>query len=99
LIIIGGVSLINLGLKTYIFTKADQDYYYRIPVAQKIIIEDGVEKAVEKELTEEEIKEQEETAKEQRSAQRQRDAAQAVAMLIVGIPLYTYHWRQVRKKD
>ncbi|MEX1064112.1 MAG: hypothetical protein WD898_00635 [Candidatus Paceibacterota bacterium] len=93
LVIIGGVSLVNLGLKTYVFTKADAPVFYRGPVPS--IDKDG--EVVEQ--TEEEIKNQEEQDKEYRSSQRQRDAAQAVAFLIIGIPVYLYHWREVRRKD
>jgi len=100
LAIIGGVSLINLALKTYIFTKADAPYIYRGPVPAKVLVDEtGKETLVNKEPTEEEIKLQEEQEKENRPSQRQRDAAQAVAMLIVGIPVYLYHWREVRRKD
>ena len=31
-------------------------------------------------------------------ANRQRDAANALAMLIIGLPLYAYHWRLARKE-
>jgi len=31
-------------------------------------------------------------------ANRQRDAANSLAMLIIGLPLYAYHWRLARKE-
>jgi hypothetical protein len=31
-------------------------------------------------------------------ASRQRDAASSLAMLIIGLPLYMYHWRLARKE-
>ncbi len=93
LIIIGGVSLVNLGLKTYVFTKADAPVVFRGPVP---VIDKGGELV---EQTEEDIKKQEEQEKEFRSSQRQRDAARAIAFLIIGIPIYLYHWREVKRKD
>ena len=37
-------------------------------------------------------------AKDQRSAQKQRDAAQALAMIIVATPVFYYHWKLARKE-
>ncbi len=39
----------------------------------------------------------EEIKQKQRSSQRQRDAAGALAQIIVGLPLYLYHWNLVKK--
>jgi len=101
LVIIGSVSLLNLGLKTYIFKQADAPIIYRGPTAapKMIIDETGKEKVVEQQPTEEEIRLQEEQDRAYRTSQRQRDAAQALAFIIVGLPIYFYHWRIVRKKD
>ena len=101
LIIIGSVSFLNLGLKTYIFKKADAPVIYRGPVAPARIVTDGSgkEKVVEQLPTEEELKRQEEQDREYRTSQRQRDAAQALAFIIVGLPVFLYHWQIVRKKD
>lgn len=89
LIIIGSVQLINLGLKTYVFTKADQPTYISSPRAKPI---DGEEVGeLDKEL-------EEEQQKEATASRRQRDAAQAVSLLIVGVPIYLYHWNLARKE-
>lgn len=74
---------------------------YRGPAAAPKIITDesGKEKIIEQRPNEEEIKRQEEQDKEYRASQRQRDAAQALAFIIIGLPIYIYHWRIVRKKD
>lgn len=42
-------------------------------------------------------KQMEEYQKNQKSAQRQRDAAKALAMIIIGLPLYLYHWLLIGK--
>lgn len=74
---------------------------YRGPIAAPKIITDesGKEKVVEQGPTEEELRRQEKQDKEYRVSQRQRDAAQALAFIIVGLPIFIYHWRIVRKKD
>lgn len=101
LVIIGSVSFLNLALKTYVFKKADAPVIYRGPIAApKVVVdESGKEKVIEQQQTEEEIKRQEEQEKEYRTSQRQRDTAQALAFILVGIPVFLYHWGIVRKKD
>jgi hypothetical protein len=32
-------------------------------------------------------------------ARRQRDAASSIAMIVVGIPLFLYHWRVIRRES
>jgi len=97
LMITGSVSLVNLGLKTWVFTEADKSNYYFEARPQKI----GGE-IVEPEETAEE-KEQREAEEQERQEQntrsdRQRQAANAVAQLIIGIPVFAYHWRLVNKE-
>lgn len=87
LVIIGTVQLINLGLKAYIFTKADSYYSYPVPAA--------VEKG---QPAQPDPKALEEFQVNQLASQRQRDAANAIAMIIVGAPLFLYHWRLARKQ-
>ncbi len=88
LLIIGGVQLINLALKTWIFTKAD--IYYNYP-APKVISEK------ENTLKEPDPKELEEFQKNDLASRRQRQAANALAMILVGTPLFLYHWRLAKK--
>lgn len=97
LIVIGAVRLIGLGLKTYIFTKAD--VYYQYPSARPIkpAPSDAVN-AVEKTEFQEPSKEEVEAYESnQRSSNRQREAAEALAMIITGAPLYWYHWRVIKR--
>src|SRR3989344_5731445 len=93
LVIIGTVSFISLGLRTYVFTKADYPCYYNYPIAKDPNINTT--------LTEEEQKkqadEQKKQCEEQRTSDKQRQASTALAQLIVGLPLYFYHWMVIRK--
>lgn len=89
LMVMGGVRLVNLGLKAFIFTEAEM--YYRYP-APKPIVEGDEQRQV---PTEEEI---EEYRKKERASSRQRDAAESLAFIIVGTPLYLYHWKTLKKE-
>lgn len=98
LIVIGAVQLIDLGLKTYVFTKADEPYVYpEYPRTSKAL--PGEEIA---ELTPEEKAkyDAERLAADEKSrqSQRQRTAANSIALLIVGIPLFGYHWTRIQKE-
>ncbi len=91
LITIGCVRLVGLGLKTYVFKEAD--VYYNYPLS-KPVPAPGEETSTARGSSEEEIKVFEE---KQRTSNRQREAAESIAMIIVGLPLYFYHWRVIKK--
>jgi len=84
LIITGTVKLVDLGLKAYVFKQADVFYSPKIyPTDEK--------------LTPEEISKREEEQKKadeiNKIAQRQRTASNSIALLIVGLLIFIYHWR------
>jgi len=85
--VIGTVQIVDLGMKVYIFKDADK---YNYPVAPKFD-PSGKETA----LTEKEIEDQKKQQDLEATRNRQRQASTALAMLIVGIPLYKYHWRLI----
>lgn len=89
LLLIGAVGLINLGLKAWVFTKADLYYAYPMPVAAPDAKESNLES---------DPKAMEEYQKNELTSRRQREAANAIAMIIVGTPLFLYHWNIARKK-
>jgi hypothetical protein len=113
LLVVGVIRFIDMGLKIYVFTKADdptrishQRYYYSGPIEiEKIEMAQDSE-----ELTEEEIEilkgfladykewEEKESQVDYLISQRQKDASNNLAMIIVGLPLYLYHWRLIRKE-
>lgn len=91
LVIIAGVRFIDMGLKAWVFTGAD-DYTYEYMQTPVVMDEKGVEI---EQPSQEQVKKQ----NQQRiSQQRQRDAANSLAMLIVGLPLYLYHWRMASNR-
>jgi hypothetical protein len=89
LIIMGSVRLLDLGMKTFIFKKADIYYIPKIAISEN--------NNLSKEELEKNAEEQRKAEEENRRSQRQRDISNSLAMIIVGTPLYFYHWRLVMK--
>jgi len=92
LVIIAGVRFIDMGLKAWVFTQAD-NYQYSYDVAPRVVDENG-------NVTKEEIskEDQQKQQAERIVQQRQRDASNSLAMLAIGLPLYLFHWRMATKK-
>jgi len=112
LIIIGAVNFINMGLKTFIFTKAEEDQRYRYEIMTPAPPISNIERLEEDErLSEEEIELikmwlsdykdwKERTSKiDYVIINRHRDASINLALILVGLPLYIYHWRIIRKES
>ena len=94
--VIGAVRIVDLGLKVYLFPKAEKNYYYPEPI--RSVTPDGKElnQPTAEEL-EKQKQEQMKAEKENRESQRQRDAAGSVAMILVGAPLYFFHWKTIQE--
>lgn len=88
--VIGSVRLIELGLKVYVFKGADQ-YIYSQPTK---IAPDGKEVK----LTQEEKDQQKKDMEDETKRQRERELSGAFAMILVGFPLYKYHWKTIQKE-
>lgn len=90
-------NIINITLKTYVFTKADYSYYPAItPGCDPMVVDESVKKL----SSEECAKLKAETDQKQQDeliGQRQRELIQGISFLIVGIPLFCLHWMQLRK--
>lgn len=88
--VIGSIRLIELGLKVYVFKDADV-YNYAQPMK---VTPEGKEVK----LTGEEIAQQKRDAETETKRQRERELSGALAMILVGIPLYKYHWKTIQKE-
>lgn len=108
LLVIGTVGFVNLLLKSTIFKEADADYYYMQPPMpyglEKVrSIEDSSEFTDEEKaqvrmwLADYSTWEEQNMNVDYIKSQNQRSAAQNLALIIVGLPLYLYHWRLIRK--
>lgn len=106
LIVVASVSLLDLGLKATIFRQADQYPTYPEYPMPRSAVEKPIPGATEAQIyepTAEEKAEYEkklaEYEKENRRRERERTASRSLAMLLVGIPLFLYHWRKVQEKE
>lgn len=81
--------MVQLGLKVYVFGGADR---YDSYIAPAPVVEGKME------LTEEDIARQRKLNESESQRQRQREVAEAAAMIIVGAPLYLYHWKTIQKE-
>ncbi len=98
ILIIAGIMLINMALKTWVFPKADQNYYAS-PMYVNCAAMDEASRKIEPACTDPDWQAKEEMrVKEDRAAQKQRDTAQALAMIIVATPVFLYHWKLARKE-
>jgi hypothetical protein len=114
LVIIGSFKLIDLGLKVFIFKEADisvPPYPPVPPVADLNPPEKATKEKIDKlEVTEEEKKTLQSWLIEYQrwqefqskidyvKSERQKTAANALAFIIVGLPIYLYHWSLIRKE-
>ncbi len=82
--IIGGIQLVDLGMKNYIFKVNEYSYYYDPMVAEK------------QSISPEEI---EKRNKEEQSNQTKRTLSNSIAMIVIGLPVYFYHWGTIKKEQ
>lgn len=100
ILVIAGIMIINLGLKAFIFTNADDNYYYP---AQLVCSEgknpDGSALYRDPGCDNPNYETEQRKAEEQRrAAQKQSDASYALAMIIIASPVFLYHWKLARKE-
>ncbi len=112
LLAIGGVRFVDMGLKAFIFTRADEEQnLYRIqPPSPAYPFAKMEEAQDDEELTEEEraairqwLEEykawQEGTSKvDYVAARRHRDASLNLSLILIGLPLYLYHWIIIKRE-
>ncbi len=92
------VSLVNLGLRTWIFPMADETPYYAKPVTEYCLPDTNGKQtcpsAEERAKLEAQDKERQ---TEEQTRQRQRELVQNFSMIIVAGPLFVYHWLVIKK--
>ena len=88
LIIIGGVRFLDMGLKTFVFTKADQEYNYRYPTPVKEIDSENTEEQCPELISQSDYI----------TSRRQEDASINLALILIGLPLYLYHWTLIKRE-
>ncbi len=114
LLIIGSVKFVDMGLKAFVFTKAEESEevrqlykYYSVPPISMERIEESQEeielsteeKAAVKEWVDDYKKWQEAESKiDYLASQRQKEASNNLAFILIGFPLYFFHWRIIRRE-
>ncbi len=81
--IIGSIQIVDLVLKTYIF-KVSAPQYYSYPVMEG-----------EQKISKEEI---DTRNRQQESDDIKRQMSNSLAMILVGTPVYLYHWKTIKKE-
>lgn len=86
IVVFGSISLIELGLKTFVFKEASvyKTYVDQMGPVEKTPI-----------ISQEEL---DRRALEQSNRDKQMQLANAIAMIAVGTPLYLYHWKKIQKE-
>lgn len=89
-VVIGSIQLVDLGLKVFVFKGADF-YEYTRPMEVKT---EGVSEEEQKMIDAESMRVQE----RERLRNRQRQLSTSLSMIVVGVPLYWYHWKTIGKE-
>ena len=112
LLTIGGVRFVDMGLKAFVFTKAEEEQrliykqpsYIPYPVQRIEEFQEGEGLSEEEKVAIKQWLADYKDWKERRSqidpvtARRHRDASFNLALILIGFPLYLYHWRIIRKE-
>ena len=109
LVVIGSARFVDMGLRTFVFTKAEanqsQDYnrlraisysMERIEIMQNDENFAEEERVIMRQMIDEYKNQDEEVS--HLTIKRHRDASTNLAMILVGLPLYFYHWRIIRRE-
>lgn len=100
MVVFSSADIINIVLRTYVFTKADDVNYYTAPCPAPVnqdfksvsgtptVPDCEAQRAIDKEQNEKNA-----------TAQKQRDIVRDISMIFVGVPLFAFHWRLTRKKE
>ena len=114
ILIIGAGRFIDMGLRTYIFTKADENIENYFMPAYSPVVEkfESVDKFAtasvtltveEKEAMNMWLNDYKAWKKSPKvdyvTQQRHRDAAVNLSLILIGLPLYLYHWLVIRKES
>ena len=89
--LIGGIMLLNLALKTWVFKQADQ--YASYPCVAPAS-PDGKTSGCDQQA----IAAQKAADEQNQTSQRQQQAAESIAMILVATPVWWYHWKMAKKE-
>jgi hypothetical protein len=115
LLTIGSVKFADMGLKTFVFTKAEDPdrirqeygYYSSFPVSLSKMEEYGQEEGLSEEerasiaqwLEDYNRWQEEESKIDYVASQKHREASNNLAFILIGLPLYLFHWRIIKRES
>lgn len=113
LLAIGGIRLLDLGLKAWVFTAAEQEErlsYQQPPMPMALERAERIGAGEPAELSADERAairqwladyrqwQERSRAVDPIRSRRERSASTSLAMILVGLPLYLYHWLLIRRE-
>lgn len=88
LLIVGSVKILDLGLKSFVFKNADVYYMPKISYENNLDLNE--------EKIQRELEEQDKAQKIALRAEREKTMSNSLALIIVGLPLFLYHWKKIK---
>jgi uncharacterized membrane protein YccF (DUF307 family) len=85
--VIGSIQIVDLTLKTYVFKVSEYSSYPMMDIKD--------EKGMVTMSAADQQKQQETDA----ANQRKRNLSNSLAMILIGTPLYLYHWKTIKKEN
>jgi len=119
LLTIGSVRFLNMGFKTFIFTKADQEMRlnYKMPTSVPCYLDPKYNNLEQTDIAEVDLKLTKDQTQDLKmllanakaydaerakvdpvEANNQRDAAMNLSLILIGLPLYLYHWLVIKRE-
>ncbi|MBU2566792.1 hypothetical protein KKG46_04515 [Patescibacteria group bacterium] len=100
MVVFSTADIVNLGLKTWVFPKADLNEYREQPCSYMMVKDPSMTEP--DEVYQQRIAECENnqiSEEELRAIRNQKDAVRDLSFLFVGIPLFLYHWIIIRREQ
>ncbi|MBK35066.1 MAG: hypothetical protein CME26_05990 [Gemmatimonadetes bacterium] len=111
MVVIGGSGFVSMALKAFFFTQADDERFlyremppkpYGVAQAQslgggegEVVFRDSIQARRYQEALDEYLDRRERV--DPATSQRHRDAASNLSFILIGLPVYLYHWRLIRR--
>ena len=85
--VIGSIQIVDLTLKTYVFKVSEFYSYPMMPVKdeQGLVIQS--------------VEDQQKQQETEAANQRKRNLSTSLSMILIGTPLYLYHWKTIKKEN
>ncbi|MCI0479716.1 hypothetical protein L0Y59_04175 [Candidatus Uhrbacteria bacterium] len=99
MVVFSTADLVNLGLKTWVFPKADQNEWKEPSCAVMMVKEPALQETDEQ--FQQRLRQCEESRVNEddaRAIRNQKSAVRDISFIVVGLPLFLYHWMTIRRE-